>query len=99
MLATLKEHPGRDETNIAESKTIFFTSATTTADGSQDVKLFAECNSTSSWREIYEKQSFIMQIKLAQKESCARLGRAKNFASGKIIFCFSIRRDLEKMEK
>lgn len=32
------------------------------------------------------KQNFIIQIKLAQKESCARLAKAQNFCSGKISF-------------
>lgn len=53
----------------------------------QDVKLFAECNSTSRRGEgkfMKSKKSFIMQIKLAQKESCARLGKAQKFHSGKI---------------
>lgn len=45
-----------------------------------------------------KKQSFIMQIKLAQKESSARLGRAQSFASGKNYFLFLNPQRLEKME-
>lgn len=36
---------------------------------SQDVKLFTECNSTwKSGGKVYEKQNFIIQIKLAQRK-------------------------------
>lgn len=37
-------------------------------------------------RKVYEKQNFIIQIKLAQKESCTRLAKAQKFQAEKIIF-------------
>jgi hypothetical protein len=53
------------------------------ADGRQDVKLFSECNSTANGGKIVKSKVFIMQIKLAQRQSRARLGKAQKFHSGK----------------
>lgn len=55
------------------------------SDGSQDVKLLAECNSSwESMKKIYEKQSFIIQIKLAQREKLCKIGRSAKLFQRKI---------------
>lgn len=59
------------------------------ADGSKDAKLLVECSSTEETEgteSSREKQSFIMQIRLAWSEVVQDWAKYKSFTGGKINF-------------